>query len=37
MTTNKDVQVNALNKLITTLYDGEYGYKEAASGPLRKY
>lgn len=31
MNTNKDAQVDALNKLITTLYDGEYGYKEAAS------
>lgn len=30
MNTNKDAQVSALNKLITTLYDGEYGYKEAA-------
>jgi uncharacterized protein (TIGR02284 family) len=31
MNTNKDAQINGLNTLITTLYDGEYGYKEAAS------
>lgn len=31
MKTNKDAQISGLNKLITTLYDGEYGYQEAAS------
>ncbi|MBC6995264.1 PA2169 family four-helix-bundle protein [Neolewinella lacunae] len=29
MSANKDV-INSLNKLITTLYDGENGYREAA-------